>query len=227
MSYFVYRTMTPPDLQADFNSPDWKPAETAQLRHFRPEGSNHHPDTRFKLLYDDLGLYGLFQVNDRFVRCRASHFQDMVCHDSCIEFFIQPSGGTGYLNFEFNASGVMLCQLIRDPCRPDGTFRDARPLSAGEVKDIRVFHSLPERVDDEIREPVTYRLGFFIPFSLFSATHHVPVPVPGSVWHGNFYKCADQTSHPHWSSFWPLNYLSFHTPNFFGPLHFLPTFFSR
>ena len=43
--------------------------------------------------------------------------------------------------------------------------------------------------------------------------------LPGQTWRGNFYKCADRSSHPHWASWSPLGEpLNFHTPQFFGPL---------
>ncbi len=220
MSYFIHRAAVPPGLDDAFDSPVWSPAETARLRQFRPEGGSHRPDVAFKLQYDRSGLYGLFLVEDRYVRCRAKNFQDMVCNDSCVEFFVQPAGGTGYLNFEFNASGVLLCQQVRDHRRPGGPISDARFLTEAEVEGIRVFHTLPDQVPEELPGPVSYRVGFFIPFAVFAKTHGVPVPEPGSVWRGNFYKCGDKTSHPHWVSYWPLDRLAFHNPDFFGLLRF-------
>ena len=38
-------------------------------------------------------------------------------------------------------------------------------------------------------------------------------------WRGNFYKCADESSHPHWASWRPIGEkLDFHTPEFFGEI---------
>ena len=37
-------------------------------------------------------------------------------------------------------------------------------------------------------------------------------PVPGDRWRANFYKCGDETSHPHWASWSPVGRLDFHRP---------------
>ena len=33
-----------------------------------------------------------------------------------------------------------------------------------------------------------------------AAPHSPRLPAPGVVWPANFYKCADASSHPHWSA---------------------------
>jgi hypothetical protein len=43
----------------------------------------------------------------------------------------------------------------------------------------------------------------------------------GQAWRGNFYKCGDETSHPHWGMWAPIREgFTFHQPRFFGTLHF-------
>ncbi|MBO4512195.1 MAG: hypothetical protein J5746_05485, partial [Victivallales bacterium] len=37
-------------------------------------------------------------------------------------------------------------------------------------------------------------------------------------WTANFYKCADQTSHPHWITWAPLTVTNYHQPNQFQAL---------
>ncbi len=79
---------------------------------------------------------------------------------------------------------------------------------------------MPDSLPEELPGPVEYRVGFFLPFSLFRRTNHAPVPVKGTVWHANAYKCGDQTSHPHWLSWRPVSRLNFHLPDCFGQLIF-------
>jgi hypothetical protein len=43
-------------------------------------------------------------------------------------------------------------------------------------------------------------------------------PLAGQVWRGNFYKCGDRTSHPHWAAWSPVDELNFHLPRCFGAL---------
>lgn len=219
MGYLIHRAPVPPSLQAGFDSGDWKECGTIRVACFRPEGSGHQPETRFKLQYDDRGLYGLFSVRDHFVRCVAERFQDMVCCDSCVEFFVRPAVGLGYINFEFNASGILLAQHITDRRRRPGTD-DARPLTKEEIAGIRIYHSLPDRVEPEIPEETRYEVGFFLPFELFEKIQHAPIPVSGTVWRGNVYKCGDQTSHPHWASWRPVRRVNFHEPDCFDILEF-------
>jgi hypothetical protein len=42
----------------------------------------------------------------------------------------------------------------------------------------------------------------------------------GNLWRANFYKCGDDTSHPHWAAWSPVDELNFHLPRCFGRLGF-------
>ena len=220
MCYIVNRAGHMPDLAAEFDSPDWNAARIMPIACVRPEGSDHIPETALKLLYDAAGIYGLFQVRDRYVRCVAAKPDDPVCCDSCVEFFVQPAGGTGYNNFEINACGIMLAMHVDNSLRNREEFAQARFLTGEEREGIRIFHTLPDSLAEELPGPVEYRVGFFLPFSVFRRTNHAPVPVRGTVWHANAYKCGDRTSHPHWLSWKPVSRLNFHLPDCFGQLIF-------
>lgn len=219
MRYLIRRARRPPALDAGFDSDDWRNGLVLNVDQFRPEGSCHRPETRFRLQYDQEGLYGIFSVRDRFVRCVAQKFQDPVCRDSCVEFFVRPATGRGYVNFEFSAVGILLAQHIADCRRRPGTD-DMRPLTKQEVSGIRIFHTLSGRIEQELTEETCYELGFFLPFSIFSGTHASPVPVSRTVWSGNVYKCGDDTSHPHWASWQPIKKVNFHEPDCFGIFEF-------
>jgi hypothetical protein len=54
-----------------------------------------------------------------------------------------------------------------------------------------------------------------IPFALFE--HYTGVKADNE-WRGNFYKCGDETSHPHWMAWSPVSALNFHLPECFGSL---------
>ncbi|AVM45184.1 hypothetical protein FYJ85_08095 [Victivallaceae bacterium BBE-744-WT-12] len=219
MGYLIHRAGRTPALDAGFDSGEWSGCRTLNVDVFRPEGSGHRPETRFRLQYDREGLYGLFSVRDRFVRCVARKFQDPVCRDSCVEFFVRPAHGRGYVNFEFSAAGVLLAQHVADCRRRPGTD-DVRPLTEREAAGIRIYHSLPGRIEQELAQETCYELGFFLPFSIFAGTHGAPAPVSRTVWSGNVYKCGDDTSHPHWASWRPVRRVNFHEPDCFGDLEF-------
>jgi len=49
-----------------------------------------------------------------------------------------------------------------------------------------------------------------------------PLGAPsGQIWRANFYKCADESSHPHWGSWADIGErLDFHQPECFGEIIF-------
>jgi hypothetical protein len=68
---------------------------------------------------------------------------------------------------------------------------------------------------------VTWTLEFFIPLELLEKYVGSVGNVRGSEWKANFYKCGDETSHPHWVSWQPVPKLNFHMPECFGTVMFL------
>ncbi|HEV7924974.1 MAG TPA: carbohydrate-binding family 9-like protein [Verrucomicrobiae bacterium] len=219
-TYSVRWADPPPHLACDWYDPAWKSAETAELKSFRPEGSAHRPRTSLRLLYNVQGLRGIFQIHDQFVRSVRPHYMDEVWKDSCVEIFLQPRPDAGYFNLEMNAGGAHLCCYIEDPERVPGGFKKFTRIPAEIGQKIQVRSSLPKVVDPEIVEPVTWQLNFFAPFQVFE--HYVgPLgEVRGQRWRGNFFKCGDEGSHPHWASWAPVDVFNFHTLRCFGTLLF-------
>jgi Carbohydrate-binding family 9 len=208
------------EFQAKWSDPAWAGAETLELTHFRPEGSDHRPQTSARLLYDAGGIHGLFQVLDRYVRCVRTEYFDEVWKDSCVEFFAQPRPDGGYFNFEFNCGGAFLCSYITNPERtPDG-FKEFTRLPPQIGQTIKAVSSLPQRVEPEIAAPVQWTLQFFVPFTLLEQYVGPLGPRLGQVWRGNFYKCGDETSHPHWAAWAPVDERNFHRPACFGSICF-------
>jgi hypothetical protein len=218
MNYTIGRAGTAPRLDAQWQDPAWEQAGTLEIQHFRPEGSDHRPQTSARLLYDARGIHGIFRVQDRYVRCLRTEYHDPVWKDSCVEFFAQPKPDRGYFNFEFNCGGAFLCCYITNPDRDGDWFKEFVKVPASLGQTIQARSSLPPRIEPEITEPLIWTLGFFIPFTLFE--HYVgPLgALPGQTWRGNFFKCAEENSHPHWASWSPVDEFNFHRPNCFGSL---------
>ncbi len=219
MKYQIRATTGEVDLSADWNSAGWKSVESLRIASARPEGSDHQPKTELKLQYDEQGLYGLFVVQDQYVRCVHQGFQGSVCRDSCVEFFLELPGA-GYFNFEMNCGGGILTYYVRDNTHtPDG-FKDFDILPDEDMKKIRLFHTQPSLVEPEVVKAQEWRVGFFIPYILLEKYAHCELPGVGTLWRMNAYKCGDQTSHPHWLSWNPVRELNFHRPEDFGVLEF-------
>lgn len=209
-----------PEMKGLWDGPAWMQADTLDLIHYRPEGSGHRPKTGARLLYDKDGIFGIFRVEDRYVRSVRTHYGEPVYKDSCVEFFVKPGPDKGYFNFEFNCGGTFLCNYIINPERTGEGFREFISVPEEEGRLVIVHHSLPDVVDPEIAGPLTWTLEFFIPFRLLEKYAGRIGDVPGSEWKANFYKCGDETSHPHWVSWKPVPKLNFHMPECFGTIRF-------
>ncbi|MBN1581882.1 MAG: carbohydrate-binding family 9-like protein [Anaerolineae bacterium] len=224
-SYTIHQARIQPDMAgaraSDWGGPAWAQAETLNVSQFRPESSDARPRTQARLLYDAHGIYGMFKVEDRYVRCTHVGYQAAVYRDSCVEFFVQPKPDRGYFNFEFNCGGSLLCSYVTDPARGEGgALAEAVRLPDQAGEQVQVTCSLPQVVDPEIAEPVGWMLVFFIPFSILNEYVGPLSALPGQVWRANFYKCAEDNSHPHWAAWSPVDELNFHLPRCFGTIAF-------
>ena len=86
---------------------------------------------------------------------------------------------------------------------------------------MQIHHTMPGIVEPEVEEDADWVLEYFVPFALLEAFVGPLGPAAGQTWRANFYKCADQCSHPHWASWAPLHgEVSFHVPQYFAPIRF-------
>ncbi len=199
----------------------WGSANIIDIAIFRDRSSDHHPKTQCKLLYNEKGIYGLFRVEDQYVRSVSTKFQDSVCSDSCVEFFVEPAGGKDYLNFEFNCGGNMLVFQVIDATLGENGFADYYILTEDDVAGMQQYTTMPSVVEPEITQPTIWRRGFFIPLSVFEKTTGLQSKkLSGQTWRANLYKCGDRTSHPHWASWLPITATNFHLPECFGEITF-------
>jgi hypothetical protein len=218
----VIFTGQPPEIDSLWDSAAWKNIPALEVSCYRQESSSHRPQTRCKLLYDRDCIYGIFRVEDQYVRCVHTAFQSEVYKDSCVEFFVQPKRTGGYFNFEFNCGGALLASYVTDPARVAGTVREFIPLTPEDNIQIKRCHSLPRIVEPEINRQIIWFLGFSIPFAVLEKHTGRTVTAGGDVWRANFYKCGNETSHPHWGSWSPVRELNFHRPADFGEIRFAP-----
>jgi hypothetical protein len=223
VNYLVRHTNISPSLDADWSNPVWSHAETLEIKNFRPESGDHRPRTSARLLFDAQGIHGIFHVRDRYVRCQRTNYMDQVWKDSCVEFFIQPKPDKGYFNFEFNCGGAFLVCYIIDPARGPDLFKDFVRIPENEARGVNVKSSLPQIVDPEISEPIDWNLQFFIPFALLEKYVGRIGDPREQTWRGNFFKCAEEVSHPHWASWSPVDEFNFHLPRCFGTVQFAAT----
>lgn len=219
VAYDIREALKRPELDGQWESDAWQQAETLEVKHFHADSSDHRPRTQARVLYDETGLYVSFRVEDRYVVCARAEYQSRVCDDSCVEFFVQPKPDKGYFNFEMNCGGHLLLYYIEDPTRVGDDFKKRTAIPWNLAKSIIIYHSLPEVVSPELDDETEWRVEYSVPFRLFEEFVGPLGALAGQEWRGNFYKCAEECSHPHWAAWVPIGQeLNFHVPQFFGTL---------
>jgi hypothetical protein len=214
----VKRVASPPKAGADWGETPWQGISPLLIGNHMGEKPDHFPKTEVKIAYDDLAIYLIFRVEDRYVRSIASRHQDPVCGDSCVEFFFTPGSDVskGYFNLEMNCGGILLFHFN------SGIRTGTIEIPGIDCEKIVKAHSLPRITDPEIQEPVTWTVEYSIPIALLRRYCEVSMPKPHALWRANFFKCADNTSHPHWLTWSPVDCPkpNFHLPQSFGVLEF-------
>lgn len=197
---------------------DWKPISAGLLRHSMGNSLRPLPRVAFRIAYDADALYLFYKVKEYAVRAVARHHGDIVCGDSCVEFFFSPSEdlSAGYFNLEMNCGGTTLLHYhFSDGSRIHKT-------TAREFRGATVSTSLPHLVDPERKGPLVWTLTARIPFKVLQRVHPFSTPVSGTVWRANFFKCGDKTTRPHWLAWAKVNRTepAFHVPEAFGRMVF-------
>jgi hypothetical protein len=223
MTYTIKRRETAPDPQLAWDSPYWADVNILPIAHFydTPDSSNHRPKTDVKVVHTGDSIHLFYRVCDQYVRSVVTELNGSVCRDSCVEFFVQPRGKGGYFNFEINCGGTMLLYFIEDNTPANGEFAKYTEVESDIASLVKINSSMPPVVEPEISNPIEWTMKYSIPTELFENFVTKLGDLSGQTWKANFYKCADQTSHPHWASWAPFEgALSFHKPEFFADIEF-------
>jgi hypothetical protein len=217
-TYRAKQLTAPLTIDANWDKPQWNAVQPETLTLFMGEKPAHFPKTQFKVAYDANNVYVIFRVEDQYVRAVQQGYNSGVCRDSCVEFFFIPGTDIkqGYFNLETNCGGTILMyhQLARGA--------NHKEFDPNDLDTIEIAHSQPTIVEPEIQKPTVWTLEYRMPVKILEKYAPLAKPRPGVTWKANFYKCGDQTSHPHWLT-WSLVDLpqpDFHRPEFFGTLIF-------
>jgi hypothetical protein len=216
--YKVCRLMNPICIDGDWEKPQWKSVEAIQLNFSMGSRPKFRPMVLIKMAYDPDNLYLIFKVEDQFVRCITQHYNGPVWEDSCVEFFFSADQGSfeKYFNLEINCGGTPLMYYNLIP------RKDFKIVADEDLSNLKIAHSMPKVVENEIIEPVRWTIECKIPVSLLSKYGKILNPSPGVIWKANFYKIADKTSNPHYLTWSLVEQVipDFHLPEFFGKLIF-------
>jgi hypothetical protein len=173
----------------------------------------YKPESRFNIAYGDREIFLKYYIKETYVKAEKSEPNQMVCEDSCVEFFVSPSGDGIYYNIEFNPIGT--CLLGSGTNRKDSTR-----APVGVIDRIRRRGSLGTTPFAERKGEFFWTIIVAIPYEVFF--RHKIKTVKGKSFRANFYKCGDMLTQPHYLTWNPVGTENpdFHQPDFFGLLKF-------
>lgn len=178
------------------------------------ENFMYKPEVRFNMAYSDGEIFLKYYVREEFVKAEKTESNQMVCEDSCLEFFVSPADDGIYYNFEFNAIGT--CLLGAGTCR-----KDRIPAPGSAINDIRRKGSFGKLPFKEIKGDFFWTITVVIPNVVFFL--HMVGDLKGKIFRANFYKCGDKLTHSHYLTWNPVETINpdYHQPEFFGTLKFV------
>jgi len=178
------------------------------------EGYSYKPEVAFSVTYSDHEIFLKYYISESYFKAEKTESNEMVCEDSCVEFFVSPEDDGIYYNIEFN--GIGTCLLGTGTARENS--RRAKPEVISKIR----------RMTSVGKEPVGEKAGEFewtitiaIPFKVFF--HHKVSDLKGKTFRANFYKCGDMLTVPHYVTWNPVDTENpdYHQPAHFGLLKFI------
>lgn len=169
------------------------------------------PNVSFVIAYNNDFIFLKYYVKEKEIRVTNNTINGSVWEDSCVEFFISLREGDPYYNFEFNCIGT--------PRVGYGNSNKERVLlDEKDISKINTFSSISKQGKDNFE----WELTVAIPFELFTQHHYPDWIFEGMNCWGNFYKCGDNLTNPHFLAWMNIEHDSpnFHLPAFFGVIAF-------
>ena len=172
----------------------------------------YRPQVDVRAFHNDSHLFLEYQVREKCTRALETQNGCDVYKDSCVEFFVMPEGAEQYYNFEWNAIGT-LC-MSRRPGR-----RNATPAPMEVLNSVLASSTYGCRPFNEICGDNLWSLRVAIPCGALYGD--ALKTWQGARLKGNFYKCGDELSCPHYITMFPVQTPSpdYHRPEFFREIH--------
>lgn len=176
-----------------------------------PERFPSKPDAAFAIAHTGDAILLRFFVDEDYTAALVAEDNGPVWTDSCVEFFIS-FDETGYYNFECTCIGKALLGFRKR--RNESVHADRAVLDT-----IRRAPSLGTEPFEE-RRGVSWELSAEIPVGAFF--RHSLGDLSGVAARGNFYKCGDGLTVPHFLSWLRVGVPEpdFHREEFFGEIEF-------
>ena len=178
------------------------------------QSHTYKPEVRFNIAWGEKEIYIKYYVREAHVKAEKGTTNEMVCEDSCVEFFVSPEDDGIYYNFEFNPIGTTLMG--------SGHGRhDSARTDPAVVRKIRRLTTMGTEPFDEISGDISWAITVAIPVETFF--RHNVGSLAGKSFRANFYKCGDKLTTPHFVTWNPVatEKPDYHRPEYFGVLKFI------
>jgi hypothetical protein len=178
------------------------------------KGYRYKPDVTLAMKYSRHEIFLKYYVTEDYFKAEKTESNEMVCEDSCVEFFVSPSDDGIYYNMEFN--GIGTCLLGTGYDRSTSQRSDPSVISR-----IRRFSTAGSKPVAETTGKFEWSITIAIPFEVFF--RHNITSLEGKTFRANFYKCGDRLTVPHyvtWNSVGTEN-PDYHQPAYFGLVKFI------
>jgi hypothetical protein len=177
-------------------------------------GYNYKPEAAFSIAYSDHEIFLKYFIKENYFKAEKTESNEMVCEDSCVEFFVSPEDDGIYYNIEFN--GIGTCLLGTGTSRANSTRANPEIISK-----IRRMTSIGKKTVREREGEFEWTITVAIPFEVFF--HHKVKDLKGKTFRANFYKCGDMLKVPHYITWNPVSTEKpdYHQPAYFGLLKFV------
>lgn len=175
---------------------------------------SYKPQVDLSIAYGDNEIFLKYYIKENYFKAEKTETNQMVCEDSCVEFFVSPEDDGIYYNFEFNGIGTSLLGT--------GTGRDnSTRTNPGIIKKIRRLTSVGDKPVSEKEGEFEWTITLAIPLEVFF--HHKIKELKGKTFRANFYKCGDMLKVPHYVTWNPVGteHPDYHQPRYFGVLKFV------
>jgi hypothetical protein len=178
------------------------------------KGYDYKPDVALSMAYGNHEIFLKYYITEDYFKAEKTETNEMVCEDSCVEFFVSPEDDGIYYNFEFNAIGT--CLLGTGTGRENSTRANPELISK-----IRRLTSGGKELVKERKGKYSWTLTVAIPFEVFF--RHKVKDLKGKTFRANFYKCGDMLTIPHYVTWNPVgtDKPDYHQPAYFGLLKFI------
>ena len=178
------------------------------------KGYDYKPEVAVSIAYSDHEIFLKYYVTENYFKAEKTETNQMVCEDSCVEFFVSPEDDGIYYNLEFN--GIGTCLMGAGTARENSTR--AYPEIISKIRRLSSVGTKP--VKEKVGE-FRWTITIVIPFVVFF--HHKIKKLKGKTFRANFYKCGDMLTVPHYVTWSPVGTEKpdYHQPAYFGLLKFV------